>query len=67
MQPVWLDLMRALSLVMVIEGILPFLSPTRSREVFTRLSGFNDRALRSLGFLSMVAGLIALQVLHWLG
>lgn len=62
----WLDLMRALSLVMVIEGILPFLSPGRSREVFVRLSGFDDRALRTLGFISMVFGLIALQVLRWL-
>lgn len=64
--PVWLDLMRAVSLVMVIEGILPFVSPTRSRSVFTRLSAFDDRALRTLGFLSMLAGLLALQLLHWL-
>jgi uncharacterized protein YjeT (DUF2065 family) len=64
--PVWLDLMRALCLFMVIEGILPFVSPARSRSVFARLSGFDDRALRTLGFLSMLAGLLALQLLHWL-
>jgi uncharacterized protein YjeT (DUF2065 family) len=62
----WLDFLRALSLVMVIEGILPFLSPLRAREMFARLSAFNDRALRTVGLLSMLCGLVALRFLHWL-
>jgi uncharacterized protein YjeT (DUF2065 family) len=63
----WLDILRALSLVMVIEGIMPFVSPPRAREVFARLSVQDDRALRVLGALSMLGGLIALQLIHWLG
>lgn len=62
----WLDILRALSLVMVIEGIMPFVSPARAREVFARLCSQDDRGLRMLGALSIVAGLIALQVIHWL-
>lgn len=62
----WLDILRALSLVMVIEGIMPFVSPPRAREVFARLSAQDDRGLRTLGALSIVAGLIALQLIHWL-
>jgi uncharacterized protein len=62
----WLDILRALSLVMVIEGIMPFVSPPRAREVFARLSSQDDRGLRTLGALSILAGLIALQLIHWL-
>jgi len=62
----WLDLLRALSLVMVIEGILPFLSPPRAREVFSRLSTFDDRGLRTIGLISMLCGLVALRLIHWL-
>lgn len=62
----WLDFLRALSMVMVIEGILPFLSPPRARHVFARLSAMDDRGLRIIGLLSMLCGLAALQLLHWL-
>ena len=62
----WLDVLRALSLVMVIEGILPFVAPPRSREVFARMATLDDRALRTIGALSMLGGLVALQLIHWL-
>ena len=61
----WLDIVRALSLVMVIEGILPFLSPPRAREVFSRIATLDDRGLRTIGFLSMLAGLLSLQLVYW--
>jgi len=62
----WLDVVRDLSLVMVIEGILPFLSPPRARAMFTRMATVDDRGLRTVGFLSMLSGLLALQLIHWL-
>jgi uncharacterized protein YjeT (DUF2065 family) len=62
----WLDVLRALSLVMVIEGIMPFVAPPRSREVFARLATLDDRGLRTIGLLSMLCGLAALQLIHWL-
>jgi uncharacterized protein YjeT (DUF2065 family) len=62
---VWHDFLRAVALVMVIEGILPFLSPARARAVFAHLSMRDDRALRTLGFLSMLGGLLALQLIRW--
>ena len=61
----WLDIVRAVSLVMVIEGILPFLSPPRAREVFSRIATLDDRGLRTIGFLSMLGGLLALQLVYW--
>ncbi len=63
----WLDIVRALSLVLVIEGILPFLSPPRAREMFARIAALDDRGLRTVGFLSMLVGLLALQLAYWLG
>jgi uncharacterized protein YjeT (DUF2065 family) len=61
----WLDLLRAVSLMLVIEGIMPFASPPRSRAVFARLATMDDRALRALGLLGMLAGVLGLQLIHW--
>jgi uncharacterized protein YjeT (DUF2065 family) len=63
----WIDLARALALVMVLEGLVPFASPKRIRAVFTRISTLDDRALRMLGLVSMMLGLIGLQAIRWLG
>lgn len=60
------DLLRALALVLVIEGILPFAVPSRFRETMQRLSGLDDRVLRVVGLTSMIIGMIALQAVHWL-
>ncbi|MDI3260884.1 MAG: DUF2065 domain-containing protein [Sinobacteraceae bacterium] len=65
MNVAWHDFLRAVSLLMVIEGILPFLSPTRARAVFAHLSTRDDRVLRTIGFLSMLGGLLALQLIRW--
>ena len=63
----WGDLARAFALVMVLEGVIPFASPKRIRAVFARMSSMDDRMLRTLGLVSMLLGLIALQAIHWLG
>ncbi|MDE0855973.1 MAG: DUF2065 domain-containing protein [Nevskia sp.] len=62
----WLDIVRALSLVMLIEGVLPFLSPARARTLYSRVATVDDRGLRTIGFLSMLSGLVALELVHWL-
>jgi uncharacterized protein YjeT (DUF2065 family) len=62
----WLDVLRATALVLVIEGIMPFISPSSSRAVFARLCGLDDRILRLVGLSSMIAGVAALQLLRWL-
>ena len=52
----WPDLAAALGLMLVIEGILPFVSPAGVRRVFARLVALDDAALRIAGAASMVAG-----------
>lgn len=55
------ELLRALALVLVIEGLLPFLSPSRWRQALIQLIGLEDRHLRAVGLGSMLAGLVLLQ------
>lgn len=52
----WRDLLAALCLVLVIEGLLPFLSPRRFRQSMLQVARFDDRTLRTVGLVSMVAG-----------
>jgi hypothetical protein len=52
----WPDLAAALGLLLVIEGILPFLSPRGIRRAFERLAAMEDAALRAAGAASMLAG-----------
>ncbi len=50
----------ALALMLIMEGIMPFLSPTAWREAFTRMIQFSDGQLRFMGLVSMLAGLLLL-------
>jgi len=50
----------ALALMLVMEGILPFIAPAAWREAFIRMTQFNDGQLRFMGLASMVAGLFLL-------
>ncbi len=56
----WPDLAAALGLLLVIEGILPFLSPRGIRRAFERIAAMDDGALRVAGAVSMVAGVAVL-------
>ena len=60
--PVWQDLARAFGLVLVLEGVWPFLSPARWRAAMARIAQLDDRLLRSFGLVSMICGLIVLQL-----
>jgi uncharacterized protein len=59
----WNDLFAAIGLLLVLEGILPFLSPNRVKRALTEISRLDNRTLRSAGLISM---LIGLAVLYWL-
>ncbi|SFN22917.1 hypothetical protein SAMN05660284_00931 [Formivibrio citricus] len=54
-------LVMALALMLVFEGIMPFVAPSAWREILGKLAGMSDTQARSLGFsLLMGALLIAL-------
>jgi uncharacterized protein YjeT (DUF2065 family) len=54
--PFWQHLWIALSLVMVIEGIIPFLYPRRWRRLVAQLALIDDRTMRIIGLVSMLSG-----------
>lgn len=56
----WDDFFAAIALVLVIEGIVPFMSPNSLRKTYQRLLEMNDRAIRISGLVSMIAGALLL-------
>lgn len=52
----WLDLAKALCLVLVIEGIIPFVAPARWRSLVQTMAQIDDRSMRIVGLVSMVVG-----------
>jgi uncharacterized protein YjeT (DUF2065 family) len=57
-------LLGAMALMLVVEGVLPFLSPATWRQVFERATRMSDGQIRFLGLLSLLAGLL-LFALWW--
>jgi uncharacterized protein YjeT (DUF2065 family) len=60
----WPDLAAALGLLLVIEGILPFLSPRAIRRALERMSAMDDATLRVAGAASMLAGVVVLWLVR---
>ena len=52
----------ALALMLVIEGLLPFISPPRWRAVFEKALKMTDGQIRFIGLSSMLAGIAMLYV-----
>ena len=58
----WDDFVRAIALVMVIEGMLPFLTPEGWRQAMIQAGRLSNKALRSVGLVSMLIGVIILYL-----
>ncbi|MGQ0835536.1 MAG: DUF2065 domain-containing protein [Gammaproteobacteria bacterium] len=56
------DLLAALALFLVLEGIVPFLNPTGMKRALAKLLEVGDRELRIAGLGSMLVGLALLFV-----
>ena len=57
-------LLTALALMLVIEGVLPFLMPALWRQTFRRLTEMSDGQIRFIGLTSMLAGLLLLYIVR---
>ncbi|MBM4219670.1 MAG: DUF2065 domain-containing protein [Gammaproteobacteria bacterium] len=60
MRIAWPELAAALGLLLVIEGILPFLNPRGMRRALERIASVDDGTLRAAGIASMLAGVLVL-------
>ena len=60
----WQDFLAALALALVLEGILPFVSPRNWREMVRMLSEQDDAALRRMGLMVMGVGVVLLYLVR---
>jgi uncharacterized protein YjeT (DUF2065 family) len=60
----WSDLFAALALMLMLEGILPFLNPGRYRKMLELLEQISDTQLRSIGFAIMLVGAVILTLVR---
>jgi uncharacterized protein YjeT (DUF2065 family) len=56
------NILIAFALMLVLEGIVPFIAPKAWRETFRRLTQFSDGQIRFIGLTSMLVGLVVLIV-----
>jgi len=54
----------AFALLLILEGLLPFLAPRLWRETFQRLTELTDGQLRFIGLLAIGFGVVSLLVLQ---
>jgi uncharacterized protein YjeT (DUF2065 family) len=55
-------LLLAFALMLVLEGLMPFVAPGVWRETFRRLVEMSDGQIRFVGLTSMIIGLVLLMV-----
>lgn len=56
------NLLIAFALMLVLEGLVPFIAPNAWRETFRRLIQFSDGQIRFVGLTSMLVGLVLLMI-----
>jgi len=55
-------LLLAIALMLIIEGLLPFLAPGLWRDAFRRITQLTDGQIRFFGLTSMLIGLLLLAL-----
>ena len=60
----WNELAVALCLVLIIEGVIPFLAPGRWRKLAVTMADVDDRVVRGLGLGSMLVGTCLLYLVR---
>ena len=60
----WGDFWAALALVLVLEGLIPFLSPGGYRNMVQQMAAMPDQMLRYVGLGLIIAGVVALYLVR---
>ena len=60
----WSEILTALALVLVIEGLLPFASPGRYRQMVAEIVRLSDNHIRTVGLVIIVIGLVLLLLIR---
>lgn len=59
----WKILIVGIALVLVLEGIMPFIMPERYKRFLLHMSHMSPKALRSMGFIMMVVGVVIIIIM----
>ena len=54
----------AVALLLIIEGVMPFIVPAMFRRTLNKMIGMSDESLRGIGLFSMCLGLTLLYWVH---
>ncbi len=60
----WNDLLAAVALLLIFEGMMPFVNPQTLRKLLETLSSMDDRVIRLMGLTSMIAGVLLLYLVR---
>ncbi len=60
----WQTILTAIALVLIIEGIMPFISPHHCRKMMVAMTRCSDRALRIMGLIAMLVGVVLMYLVH---
>ncbi len=60
----WTEILTAIALVLVIEGMLPFVRPGRYRQLVAQIVRMSDNQLRVVGLASMIFGILLLFIVR---
>lgn len=60
----WADLLTALALILVLEGIFPFVNPGGLRRTLLQAAEMPDKLLRGIGLVSMLIGVLLLYLVR---
>lgn len=64
MENMWGDFLTAIALVLVIEGIMPFLNPVGLRKMLILVASVEDTTLRFMGLIFMLSGVVLLYLVR---
>jgi uncharacterized protein YjeT (DUF2065 family) len=60
----WQDILTAFALYLILEGMIPFVSPKRFRRTVEQIAKLGDNNVRVAGLLAMAAGLLMLFIVR---
>lgn len=56
----WTAILTAVALLLILEGMLPFVGPGRYKQLVAQIASLSDNQLRTVGLVTMIAGLLLL-------
>ena len=64
MHDFWQSLLIAFSLMLILEGVIPFLYPHRWRKLVSQLATISPSRMRMMGLASMLVGVLMLWLVN---